>query len=130
LTSLLLWKVWTRHSTRVYVLSVVRLVCTDHVMLRQSFQPALQGGFALVLALIQNEDDNRCSVESVPNVLLLMYNQGGTRYVRSDCNDAGFTLRQLDVLSQVVKSTKFAIIRNTKSYLGEKDIGFNSVFTV
>ncbi|KAH8169950.1 stress responsive a/B barrel domain-containing protein [Sarocladium implicatum] len=95
-----------------------------------SFQPALQGGFALVLALIQNEDDNRCSVESVPNVLLLMYNQGGTRYVRSDCNDAGFTLRQLDVLSQVVKSTKFAIIRNTKSYLGEKDIGFNSVFTV
>lgn len=53
----------------------------------------------------------------------------GKKEFRSDCNEIGFTFRQLDALTRIGKSTKKAI-NGRKGYIGEKGIGFKSVFKV
>lgn len=58
-----------------------------------------------------------------------LYRKGGKGIFRSDCNETGFTFRQLDALSRVGKSTKKAA-DGRKGYIGEKGIGFKSVFKV
>ncbi|RKK68400.1 hypothetical protein BFJ69_g13644 [Fusarium oxysporum] len=83
-----------------------------------------------ILELIQNADDNQYDSEVVPSLRLALYNDGGHRYFRSDCNEVGFTFKQLDALTRVGQSTKAATIDNSKSCIGEKGIGFKSVFKV
>ncbi|KAI7769473.1 hypothetical protein LZL87_011357 [Fusarium oxysporum] len=83
-----------------------------------------------ILELIQNADDNQYDSKIVPSLRLVLYNNGGQRYFRSDCNEVGFTFKQLDALTRVGQSTKGAAIDNSKSYIGEKGIGFKSVFKV
>ncbi|RKL19789.1 hypothetical protein BFJ68_g3268 [Fusarium oxysporum] len=83
-----------------------------------------------ILELIQNADDNQYDSEIVPSLRLALYNNGGHRYFRSDCNEVGFTFKQLDALTRVGQSTKAATIDNSKSCIGEKGIGFKSVFKV
>ncbi|KAF5530972.1 hypothetical protein FMEXI_13212 [Fusarium mexicanum] len=83
-----------------------------------------------ILELIQNADDNQYDSEIVPSLRLALYNNEGQGYFRSDCNEVGFTFKQLDALTRVGQSTKAAIINNSKSYIGEKGIGFKSVFKV
>ncbi|KAL5596300.1 hypothetical protein FOVSG1_009989 [Fusarium oxysporum f. sp. vasinfectum] len=83
-----------------------------------------------ILELIQNADDNQYDSEIVPSLRLALYNNGGHRYFRSDCNEVGFTFKQLDALTRIGQSTKAATIDNSKSCIGEKGIGFKSVFKV
>ncbi|KAF5968738.1 hypothetical protein FBULB1_10591 [Fusarium bulbicola] len=83
-----------------------------------------------ILELIQNADDNQYDSEIVPSLRLALHNNEGQGYFRSDCNEVGFTFKQLDALTRVGQSTKAATINNSKSYIGEKGIGFKSVFKV
>lgn len=52
------------------------------------------------------------------------------KYLRTDCNEVGFTLKQLDALTRVSRSTKKTIADGSKGYISEKGIGFKSVFKV
>ncbi|KAG9504896.1 hypothetical protein J7337_004876 [Fusarium musae] len=83
-----------------------------------------------ILELIQNADDNQYGSEIVPSLRLALYKNEGQGYFRSDCNEVGFTFKQLDALTRVGQSTKTASINDSKSYIGEKGIGFKSVFKV
>ncbi|KAF4442132.1 hypothetical protein FACUT_2240 [Fusarium acutatum] len=83
-----------------------------------------------ILELIQNADDNQYDSETVPSLRLALYDNEGQGYFRSDCNEVGFTFKQLDALTRVGQSTKAANIDNSKSCIGEKGIGFKSVFKV
>jgi hypothetical protein len=78
--------------------------------------------------LIQNADDNSYS-SGAPALHLSLYKKAGKRIFRSDCNETGFTFNQLDALTRIGKSTK-AVADGRKGYIGEKGIGFKSVFKV
>ncbi|KAK3385925.1 hypothetical protein B0H63DRAFT_560413 [Podospora didyma] len=80
-----------------------------------------------LLELIQNADDNTYPKGVVPRLHLSLYGKAGKDIFRSDCNEIGFTFRQLDALTRIGKSTKKAT-DGRKGYIGEKGIGFKSVF--
>jgi hypothetical protein len=83
-----------------------------------------------LLELIQNADDNTYPSGSVPSLHLALYaKETGEGHFRSDCNEVGFTFRQLDALTRIGKSTK-KVADGRKGYIGEKGIGFKSVFKV
>lgn len=65
----------------------------------------------------------------MPRLQLSLYRKAGKEIFRSDCNEIGFTFRQLDALTRIGKSTKKAA-DGRKGYIGEKGIGFKSVFKV
>lgn len=79
--------------------------------------------------MIQNADDNAYPSRAVPRLHLSLYRKVGKEIFRSDCNEIGFTFRQLDALARIGKSTKKAA-DGRKGYIGEKGIGFKSVFKV
>ncbi|KAL2281745.1 hypothetical protein FJTKL_11421 [Diaporthe vaccinii] len=82
-----------------------------------------------LLELIQNADDNIFAREYKPRLHFSLYQKEGTGVFRSDCNEIGFTFQQLDALTQIGNSTKKAA-DGRKGYIGEKGIGFKSVFKV
>ncbi|KAK7697413.1 hypothetical protein SLS64_013551 [Diaporthe eres] len=82
-----------------------------------------------LLELIQNADDNTYPRSALPTLHLSLYRKGGKKVFRDDCNEIGFTFRQLDALTRIGKSTKKAA-DGRKGYIGEKGIGFKSVFKV
>lgn len=51
-------------------------------------------------------------------------------YLRTDCNEVGFTIREIDALARLGQSTKTAPVNGQQGYIGEKGIGFKSVFKV
>jgi len=65
----------------------------------------------------------------VPRLHLSLYIKARKGLFRSDCNEIGFTFRQLDALTRIGKSTK-GPAGGSKGYIGEKGIGFKSVFKV
>lgn len=65
----------------------------------------------------------------MPRLHLSLYRKVSKEIFRSDCNEIGFTFRQLDALARIGKSTKKAA-DGRKGYIGEKGIGFKSVFKV
>ncbi|SPN98451.1 uncharacterized protein DNG_01495 [Cephalotrichum gorgonifer] len=77
-----------------------------------------------LLELIQNADDNFYTVE-VPT-LSISYSKGR---VRIDCNERGFSKKNIEAICRICKSTKSG---NSKSagFVGEKGIGFKAVFKV
>jgi len=77
-----------------------------------------------LLELIQNADDNTYSCE-YPE-LNFTYKKGS---LRVDCNEIGFTENDVRALCQIGRSTKTGLGRSTR-YIGEKGIGFKSVFKV
>lgn len=83
-----------------------------------------------LLELIQNADDNSYAAEVSPSLHLSLYRRNGLVFFRTDCNEVGFTLKQLDALTRVGHSTKKSTAGGQKGYIGEKGIGFKSVFKV
>ncbi len=83
-----------------------------------------------LLELIQNADDNGFAVGLVPTLSLSLYSRDRRLYFRTDCNEVGFTFEQIDALTQVGQSTKSAKTDGHRGYIGEKGIGFKSVFKV
>ncbi|KAG5656873.1 hypothetical protein KAF25_011042 [Fusarium avenaceum] len=80
-----------------------------------------------LLELIQNADDNAYSPDVTPSLNLVL-SGAQSRTLRIDCNEIGFTFEQIKALSAIGDSTKRAISRRQRSYIGQKGIGFKSVF--
>ncbi|KAK4168246.1 hypothetical protein QBC43DRAFT_296909 [Cladorrhinum sp. PSN259] len=78
-----------------------------------------------LLELIQNVDDN--TYDSVTPTLHLSYRHGRLRIA---CNEVGFQKRNVEAICRIGQSTKTANGGGTVRYIGEKGIGFKSVFKV
>ncbi|GFO25015.1 tudor domain-containing protein, partial [Plakobranchus ocellatus] len=76
-----------------------------------------------VLELIQNADDNSYPQEVVPAVKFVIDGSG----VKVMNNELGFEAKNIQALCDVGKSTK---TKHTIGYIGQKGIGFKSVFRV
>lgn len=79
-----------------------------------------------LLELIQNADDNVYDADIDPH-LSIVYRTDG--FLWFGCNERGFTEANLRALCTVSESTK-KVEDNRKGYIGEKGIGFKSVFKV
>lgn len=77
-----------------------------------------------LLELIQNADDNK--YEGLSPTLDITYSN---RTLRIDCNEIGFGRRNVETICSVGASIK-AGLGNSTRYIGEKGIGFKSVFKV
>lgn len=80
-----------------------------------------------LLELIQNADDNSYNTSSgiTPTLDISLYDD----YLRVDCNETGFAPRHVEAICKVGSSTKTGAGNSTR-YVGEKGIGFKSVFKV
>ncbi|KAK6441727.1 hypothetical protein LTR95_002035 [Oleoguttula sp. CCFEE 5521] len=79
-----------------------------------------------ILELIQNADDNTYTPGIEP-LLTLAYREDG--YLWVGCNEIGFSKSNVEAICDINDSTKKATTA-TKGYIGEKGIGFKSVFKV
>ena len=77
-----------------------------------------------LLELIQNVDDNSYN-ELQPTLNLTFQN----RTLRVDCNEVGFSKKNVDAICRIGRSTKTGL-DHTSRYIGEKGIGFKSVFKI
>lgn len=77
-----------------------------------------------LLELIQNADDN--SYEAEYPTLFINYTPG---WVRVDCNERGFSMRNIEAICRICKSTKSGT-NKSGGFVGEKGIGFKAVFKV
>lgn len=75
-----------------------------------------------LLELVQNADDNHYKVECP--TLHLTYARG---HLRVDCNEVGFSPKDVDAICSIGQSSKAGAGVATQ-YVGEKGIGFKSVF--
>lgn len=80
--------------------------------------------------MIQNADDNDFLDDTLPSLTLRLYEKGDRSYFSTDCNEVGFTFKQIDALTLVGQSTKIKARDGKRGYIGEKGIGFKSVFKV
>jgi hypothetical protein len=76
--------------------------------------------------LIQNADDN--SYETSAPTLNITFTYSN-KTLRIDCNEIGFGKSNVEAICKIGRSTK-ASLGNTTRYIGEKGIGFKSVFKV
>ncbi|KAK5123899.1 hypothetical protein LTR85_002095 [Meristemomyces frigidus] len=79
-----------------------------------------------ILELIQNADDNRYATAVTPK-LSLLYREDG--YLWVGINELGFTEANVRAICRIAASTK-KVENQQKGYIGEKGIGFKSVFKV
>ncbi|VUC27247.1 unnamed protein product [Clonostachys rosea] len=78
-----------------------------------------------LLELLQNADDNQYNKTSRPT-FSIEYRERG---LRIDCNEVGFTEANVEAICSIGNSTK-ATSSPDHRYIGEKGIGFKSVFRV
>jgi hypothetical protein len=81
------------------------------------------------LELIQNADDNHFDAATVPMIWFELKQSRDAWKLGIDCNEVGFEKENVEALCRIGDSTKKARDR-TKGYIGEKGIGFKSVFKV
>lgn len=98
---------------------MIKTVLTHHRLSEQLYQSSTH----FLLELIQNADDNEYAVDVQPS-LNFTYTRG---HLRVDCNEVGFTPHNVESLCRVGQSTKKQG-KTTTGYVGEKGIGFKSVF--
>ncbi|KAF7591564.1 hypothetical protein BBP40_001444 [Aspergillus hancockii] len=77
-----------------------------------------------LLELLQNADDNQYN-HDLPS-LTLGYTKGG---FYTNCNEVGFSKQNVEAICRIGQSTKSGSDRQ-KGYIGEKGIGFKSIFKV
>jgi hypothetical protein len=78
-----------------------------------------------LLERIQNADDNNYERLSTPTLNIML----SERTMRIDCNEIGFSRRNAEAICKIGKSTKAGLDKSTR-YIGEKGIGFKSVFKI
>lgn len=83
-----------------------------------------------LLELIQNADDNTFARRVTPSFHFTLSSTTGSLSLRTDCNEVGFTFQDIDSISQSGRSTKKQIAGRDRVNIGEKGIGFKSVFKV
>ncbi|KAH7317120.1 hypothetical protein B0I35DRAFT_434596 [Stachybotrys elegans] len=81
-----------------------------------------------MLELIQNADDNEFPNGETASLNFTLSSEGSVSYLRSDCNEVGFTYANLRAITLVGRSTKKSAHGGRKGFIGEKGIGFKSVF--
>ena len=91
-----------------------------HSLAEQLYQKSTH----FLLELIQNADDNNY-LSSNPTLNITL----SGRTLRIDCNEIGFTRRNTEAICRIGRSTKAGLDKST-GYIGEKGIGFKSVFKV
>jgi len=74
--------------------------------------------------MIQNANDNK--FEEAEPTLVISYTG---RHIQIECNEVGFTAENVDAICSIARSSKKRP-GDTTSYVGEKGIGFKSVFRV
>ncbi|KAI9658631.1 MAG: hypothetical protein M1821_002191, partial [Bathelium mastoideum] len=79
-----------------------------------------------VLELIQNADDNQYNPDVTPTLVFLYLDSG---YLWVGCNERGFTPEYVRAICRFHRSTK-ATAEGEKGSIGEKGIGFKSVFKI
>ncbi|KAK3700516.1 hypothetical protein LTR37_015917 [Vermiconidia calcicola] len=79
-----------------------------------------------ILELIQNADDNRYRDNVTPQ-LTIIYRHDGFLWI--GCNEIGFTPANVRAICRIGDSTK-KVEGSRRGYIGEKGIGFKSVFKV
>ncbi|KFZ20533.1 hypothetical protein V501_00065 [Pseudogymnoascus sp. VKM F-4519 (FW-2642)] len=82
-----------------------------------------------LLELIQNADDNTFQENAVPTLSFHIVGSGNTWQMLISCNEVGFEEANIEALCRIGDSTK-KVKDRTKGYIGEKGIGFKSVFKV
>jgi len=82
-----------------------------------------------LLELIQNADDNSYGEGLSPTISFTLTKSGSKRLMRIDCNETGFTKQNVKAICSIGQSTKSHTDR-TRGFIGEKGIGFKSVFKV
>ncbi|RFU23945.1 hypothetical protein B7463_g12390, partial [Scytalidium lignicola] len=75
-----------------------------------------------LMEVIQNADDNRYLVSSTPTLCISVSSQ----LVKIECNEIGFTEENVQALCRTGQSSK----PPGQGYIGEKGIGFKSVFKI
>jgi hypothetical protein len=78
-----------------------------------------------LLELIQNADDNAYIQGVEPTLDITLYGD----YLRVDCNEVGFSAKNIEAICRIGSSTKTGN-KKAGGYVGEKGIGFKSVFKV
>jgi hypothetical protein len=79
--------------------------------------------------LIQNADDNTFENDVIPTLSFHLVGSKNAWQMRIDCNEIGFKKENIEALCRIGDSTK-KVKDRTKGYIGEKGIGFKSVFKV
>lgn len=80
-----------------------------------------------MLELLQNADDNEYDDKVDPEVYFLLGREpSGELFFQVNCNERGFTEENVKSICRVKQSTK----AQKDGYIGEKGIGFKSVFRV
>jgi hypothetical protein len=80
-----------------------------------------------LLELVQNVDDNSYNVPTP--TLNITYEHGTHRTLRFDYNEIGFSKRNVAAICRIGQSSKLGL-NDARRYIGEKGIGFKSVFRV
>lgn len=79
--------------------------------------------------MIQNADDNTFETDVIPTLSFHLASSENAWQMCIDCNEIGFNKENIDSLCSIGASTKKSKDR-MKGYIGEKGIGFKSVFKV
>ncbi|KAK4188185.1 hypothetical protein QBC35DRAFT_359281, partial [Podospora australis] len=75
-----------------------------------------------LLELVRNADEN-CYADGIePRFHLSLYEQDGQKWLRADCNEVGFSFKQLDALTKIGRSTKKSAGIGFKSVFGMADV--------
>ncbi|PVH86308.1 hypothetical protein DL98DRAFT_650337 [Cadophora sp. DSE1049] len=82
-----------------------------------------------ILELIQNADDNTFDNDVVPTLSFHVIASGNSWQMLIVCNETGFQKENIEALCRIGDSTK-KNKDSTTGYIGEKGIGFKSVFKV
>ncbi|KAK3192812.1 hypothetical protein K4F52_001169 [Lecanicillium sp. MT-2017a] len=75
--------------------------------------------------LLQNADDNSFSDAIMPTLNIVLYSRDGSLYLRTDCNERGFLLKDLHAICRIGQSTKSVATDGTRSSIGEKALDSN-----
>lgn len=81
------------------------------------------------MELIQNADDNTFENDVVPTLSFHVLGSDVGWQMLVECNETGFQKKHIEALCKIGDSTK-SVKDRMKGYIGEKGIGFKSVFKV
>lgn len=83
-----------------------------------------------IFELLQNADDNNYDPSVTPTFRMKLVSSSGGHVFHTSCNESGFSIEQIESLCEIGDSTKKHHKDIEDGYIGEKGLGFKSVFSV